>query len=208
MSLTAHLLANRIIHLDGMISPETCLSLYLDMTANAAFNSSMVSDQRGASNAVTDTEYKDVMHRGRVSETAYYQSFSQAASNALALIAKDVAQLLGVKTSQFEPWQCTRYNAGGIFDYHDDCGNWASNERLYTVMLTVKAPDFGGATHFKKLNIEVPSKMCRLLIWRNLDEDFLCDGTSIHAGMPVGKPEMEDEKMILVTWVRRFDYVS
>ncbi|CAG5001928.1 hypothetical protein DYBT9275_02769 [Dyadobacter sp. CECT 9275] len=208
MSISDELLIHKLFYIDNMISPETCMTMYLDMSENAVFQSSMVSDKRGDRNAATDTNYNDITHDGRISETAFAHTYTEKTRNALALIAKDVASILGVDTNQFEPWQCTRYRSGGLFDYHDDCGNWASNERLYTVMLTLRAPDFGGGTHFPRLNKEIPSKMARLLIWRNLDEDFLCDGTSMHAGMPVGKEGEEDEKMIVVTWVRRLKYVS
>ena len=207
-SLTEHLLVHKILTLDGFVSADTAINLYNDMTRNSKFNPSMVSDKRGEVNAVTDTAYNDTQHYGRISETAFHFSFSPRALNALENITKDMAGILGVEVDQFEPWQCTRYFTGGLFDYHDDCGNWASNERLYTVMLTVKAPDFGGATHFPRLNKMIESKSSRVLIWRNLNEDFLCDGMSQHSGMPVGELGTEDEKMILVTWVRRFKYVS
>ena len=208
MSLTSHLIAHRILTFDNYLNVDTAVGLYHEMTETAQFNSSKVSDHRGDVHAKVDTDYQEISHDGRISETAYDYSYSEIAKDELKRINKDVCDMLGVSTRQMEPWQCTRYFTGGKFDYHDDCGNWASNERLYTVMITVKAPDHGGATHFINLGKTVESKSGRLIIWRNLDEDFLCNGESKHAGLPVGLPGTKDEKMILVTWIRRFDYVS
>lgn len=209
-SLTEHLLAHKVISLDGLFANETAIKLYLDMTEHAVFNVSAVSDQRGELNATVDTAYTNILHQGRISETAWQQSFSHLSRNLLYEITEYIADLFGeeITTENFEPWQCTRYFNGGKFDYHDDCGNWASNERLYTVMYTVRAADFGGGTHFRKLDLTIPSMSNRLLIWRNLDENFLCDGMAEHSGMPVGVAGSEepDEKMILVTWIRRFKY--
>lgn len=205
-TLTEHLLTHKTISMDGFVSAETAIRLYYDMTDHAAFGGSKVSDRIGEVDAVTDTAYNEIQHNGRISETAFEDSFSTIAKNALNLLKADVSAILGVEENQFEPWQCTRYHTGGMFDVHDDCGNWASNERLYTIMLTVRAPDFGGSTFFPRLNKTVESKNARLLIWRNLDEDFKCDGMAQHTGMPVGQLGAIDEKMILVTWVRRFKY--
>lgn len=207
MSITEHLLVNKVISIDGFVENEVSMKLYYEMTDSAVFGSSMVSDTRGGLEQTHDTDYRDIVHNGRISETAFHHSFSELSLNLLNGLTRQVAELLNVEINRFEPWQCTRYWTGGLFDYHDDCGNWASNERLYTVLLTVRAPDFGGATHFPKLNMMVESKSARLLIWRNLNEDYLCDGQSMHCGMPVGQLGKEDEKMILVTWIRRFEYV-
>jgi len=207
MTITDHLLVHKVISLDGYVDGETAMRLYDDMSKKAGFGQSLVSDQRGDLQATEDTHYQEVAHKGRISETAFEQTFPQPAKAALSRLTQDIAEMMGVSTTQFEPWQCTRYFTGGVFDYHDDCGNWASNERLYTVMLTVRAADFGGETHFPRINITIPSEFARLVIWRNLNEDFLCDGMAMHSGMPVGKEGFEDEKMILVTWIRRFEYV-
>lgn len=207
MNLESHLLTHKVLALEDYFDANTILSLYYDLTDNAVFTSSTVSDKRGDTNAQADTAYSEVAHAGRVSETAFYHSFSPKATDYLKFISQEVCDLLGVKVSQMEPWQCTRYGSGGKFDYHDDCGNWASNERLYTVLITLRAPDVGGATHFRKLGITVPSKNGCVLIWRNLNEDYLCDGQAEHAGLPVGAEGEHDEKTILVTWIRRYDYV-
>lgn len=203
------LLTKKVFCLDNLFEPETAMKLYLDMTEHAVFAASMVSDQRGDLLATEDTAHQNVLNSGRVSETAWYRSFTATAQTQLDAIRDKVAEILGVNPNQFEPWQCTRYFVGGKFDYHDDCGNWASNERLYTVMYTVRAADAGGETHFDRLNVTVKSKLGRILIWRNLNEDYLCDGMAQHSGLPVGVPgsNQTDEKMILVTWCRRFEYV-
>jgi hypothetical protein len=207
-AISEHLLAKKVLALDDYITPETAQRLYIDMTENAVFSSSMVSDQRGDLLATEDTNYTNIQTEARISETAFFHSFSPEGQKMLDDIRDLVCETLGVNADQFEPWQCTRYFVGGKFDYHDDCGNWASNERLYTVMYTVRAADVGGETHFDKLGIKVDSKFNRLLIWRNLNEEYLCDGMSRHSGCPVGgEPGLLDEKMILVTWIRRFKYV-
>lgn len=207
-ALSELLLANKLIYLDDFIQPETAQTLYLDMTDNAVFASSLVSDQRGDLNATQDTPYANILTESRISETAFFQSFTHESQHLLNNIRDLVCDVLGVEPDQFEPWQCTRYFAGGKFDYHDDCGNWASNERLYTVMYTVRAADIGGETHFDRLGVRVESKFNRLLIWRNLNEDYLCDGMARHSGCPVGDSnnDLPDEKMILVTWIRRFKF--
>lgn len=212
VGLTDFLLSNKVLSIDGTFSNETAIKLYLDMTDNAVFNVSAVSDQRGELDAVADTAYSNIIHQGRVSETAWHHSFSEKSIQMLNGIRDRVIALLGkdVTADHFEPWQCTRYFNGGKFDYHDDCGNWASNERLYTVMYTLRGADFGGGTHFRKLGKTIESQSNRLIIWRNLDEDFRCDGMAEHSGMPVGVEGSNepDEKMIVVTWIRRFPYIA
>lgn len=202
-NLTEHLLANKVIQMGNFFSRETAEQLYDDMSANAVFLSSVVSDRRGDTNATEDTVHGHIYTESRVSETAFHHSYSQLSRELLEQCTEAIADLLGVETDRFEPWQCTRYGIGGKFDYHDDCGNWASNERLYTVLFTVRGAYKGGSTHFQKLGIEIPSETGSLIIWRNLNEDYLCDGMALHAGLPVE----QGEKMILVTWVRRFTYV-
>lgn len=208
MSITEHLLANKILSLQGAFSNETAFQLYNDMTENAVFFGSLVSDQRGELHAKEDTPHNNTYNSARVSETAWYHSFTKQSQDTLDEIRDYVCDLLNVNADQFEPWQCTRYFKGGKFDYHDDCGNWASNERLYTVMYTLRAPNKGGETHFNRLGMTIKSASNMLLIWRNLNEDYLCDGMAQHAGMPVGDPnsDVPDEKMIVVTWIRRFKY--
>lgn len=174
----------------------------------AFFIKSVVSDHRGDNDAKEDTNYQSIVHDGRVSETAFHHSYTPEAGELLSRLTKKVSGLLDVSEDRFEPWQCTRYRTGGKFDYHEDCGNWASNERLYTVLLTLRGPDFGGETHFKNIDKMVASKAGRLLIWRNLNEDLKCDGKMLHAGLPVGMEGVEDEKMILVTWIRINRYVA
>lgn len=208
MSIVDHLLAHRVLVFDEHFPNETAFKLYEDMTENAVFASSLVSDKKGELNATEDTQHVHVPHQGRVSETAFFNTFTKRSVDLLNSIRDEVCEWLNVNADQFEPWQCTRYFSGGKFDYHDDCGNWASNERLYTVMYTVRGADVGGETHFDVLNFKIASKSNRLLLWRNLNEDYLCDGVSRHSGCPVGFPDdaVTDEKMIVVTWIRRFKY--
>ncbi len=198
--------ANKVIGLRDFIANETALKLYYDMTDNAVFLSSLVTETQGDPDATEDTHTGQVLDERRVSETAFNNSFTPLAEEIIKGITAAVCEVLGVEPDRFEPWQCTRYFTGGKFEYHSDCGNWASNERLYTVMLTLRAADVGGATHFPRLHITAESKGAQLLIWRNLNEDYICDGMAEHAGLPVGAEGHEDEKMILVTWVRRFKY--
>lgn len=197
----------RLISVDNYVPLEVSQRLYDEMTAGANFNESLVSNVRGSYEAESDTPYTQVKHDGRISQTAYAQSFPEIIKPALDKIRENIADLLSVELNRFEPWQCTRYFTGGLFDYHDDCGNWASNERLYTVLLTIKQAEFGGGTDFRNIGKQVDSKTSRIIIWKNLDENNRCDGMMQHSGMPVGKPGTEDEKMILVTWIRRFKYV-
>lgn len=208
MSLTEHLLNKKVIELNDLFSNETAFKLYEDMTDNAVFLASQVSDTRGDIADTQDTAHAYQTHSGRISETAWYTTFTKKSQDLLDEIRDTVAELLNVNVDQFEPWQCTRYFTGGKFDWHDDCGNWGSNERLYTVMYTIRAADIGGQTVFRKLGITLPSESNKLLIWRNLNEDYLCDGMAEHSGAPVGVKGQEDEKMIVVTWIRRFKYVS
>lgn len=202
-----YLNTSRIISVDNYVPLEVSQRLYDEMTAGANFNESLVSNVRGEYAAETDTPYQQIKHNGRISQTAYSHTFPEIVAPALEKIRENVAGLLEVELDRFEPWQCTRYFTGGLFDYHDDCGNWASNEREYTVLLTIKQADFGGGTDFKNIGKQIDSKASRLIIWRNLDDTNRCDGKMQHSGMPVGKPGTEDEKMILVTWIRRFKYV-
>ena len=207
--LSEHLLAHDLIAIYHFVPDEVAIFLYDQFrSAEVIFNDSLVSDAKGDAYADSDTPYQQVLTQARISRTAFASRFPATVQKALNFIRQNAAKMIGgVQVSQFEPWQCTWYKSGGKFDYHEDCGNWASNERLYTVMLTIKAPDSGGQTHFNHIEKTVESQAGRMLIWRNLDSENRCNGRMMHAGLPVGDgSNPDDDKMILVTWIRRFDY--
>jgi len=195
MDIAAHLLANKILEIENLISAEVVIKLYFEMTEHAVFAQSVYPDA-------------EVQRHESISEIAFENSFSDGSKALLNDFKKDLASMLGIEANQIEPWQCIRYLTGGNYDYHQDCGENTSNERLYTVMVTLRSPDFGGAMHFPGISKMVPSKAGSVMFWRNLDEDYLCDGNMFHAVMPVGNMGMKDEKMILITWVRRYEFVS
>ena len=101
-----------------------------------------------------------------------------------------------------EPWQATRYYAGGKFDYHCDAGHWRDEpggERMRTVLIYLDTPRHGGSTCFSELNIDVKAQAGRLLVWKNLDRYGSCDRSMVHRSGPLGG----GRKTVLVTWVRQ-----
>jgi len=182
--LALHLIEHKVIAIDSFVSSETGVSLHNDLTQNTKFEGS------------------GVEHKGN------WMDFKPAVKGALEGLSIDLASKLGVTLSQFEPWEATKYSTGGMFDYHSDCKGEPHNERLYTICLIVCAPDFGGSIHFPQISKSIQSKLSRLIIWRNLDKNNLCDPLAEHAVMPVGQLGSNDEQMIITTWIRLKKYVS
>lgn len=105
-----------------------------------------------------------------------------------------------IDARRFEPWQALRYRPGGKFDPHLDTGLYTAdgNERLYTIIVGLKAPAKGGETKMVALNREYKTEPGKAIIWRNLDTNNQPRQDRMHAGLPVE----EGEKFVLVTWVR------
>jgi hypothetical protein len=144
----------------------------------------------------------DVPSRTRVSQSTDERWFSGPLLRDLRRVEARIARLVGCPIGRFEPWQATRYRPGGLFSPHLDGGYWRSSpagDREKTVLIHLRAPKSGGSTRFTLLEIDVPCRPGRLLLWDNLMASGKPDPLMLHAGMPVRR----GSKVVLVTWIRQ-----
>jgi prolyl 4-hydroxylase len=140
--------------------------------------------------------------RRRVSESSSQEWFSPELLRELRRIETRLARLLGRPRERYETWQATRYDIGGKFDLHYDCGCWQNEpegEREATVLIYLDSPSRGGGTCFPELGLEVEARAGRLLVWKNLLADGECDPRMIHSSLPLRR----GRKTTLVTWIRQ-----
>jgi 2OG-Fe(II) oxygenase superfamily len=142
---------------------------------------------------------------GRNSQSMMMPASSEAMADLFGTIEARLAERFAMDARRLEPWQITRYRRGEHFDYHLDCGAFASHpsgERVRTVLIVLEKPLRGGATHFRALDRKISPRAGRLIVWRNLLPSGACNHAMIHAGRPV----RQGRKTILTTWERRRPY--
>jgi hypothetical protein len=153
--------------------------------------------------AMPDGSMQNVVNDFRTSESAYYHWFTSKFANCLADLDRKIGAAFGFRPEYLEPWQATRYAPGGSIRFHLDAGYWRDHparERITTFLLHLVAPDAGGATAFRALDVQVPAAPGRLVFWLNLHDDTgLADHRMRHSGMPVQK----GTKVTLATWQRQ-----
>lgn len=181
---------------DRFLSPAECLAL-LAMSETGIWVASTVAPIG---------DHSPFAGSGRNSQSMMMPVSSQAMADLLGTIEARLAERFAIDTRRLEPWQITRYRRGERFDYHLDCGAFASHpsgERVRTVLVVLERPLRGGATHFRALDLKILPRAGRLIVWRNLLPSGACNYAMIHAGRPV----WQGRKTILTTWERRRPYV-
>ncbi|SKA77166.1 2OG-Fe(II) oxygenase superfamily protein [Prosthecobacter debontii] len=119
-----------------------------------------------------------------------------------------IAESLGIPLEYSEPIQGQVYGPGQQFKLHTDYFTPRTPEfvehasirgqRTWTFMVYLEAPEEGGSTFFKKLNLAVPCRAGTAVVWNNLKADgsvnphSLHEGTKVHSGM----------KVIITKWFR------
>lgn len=143
---------------------------------------------------------------GRDSYTLCNHAHSAVIARCIRALEGRLERMLAIKTNRLEPWQVTRYLARQGFDFHLDCGQWRghpSGERKRSILLYLKAPERGGQTFFRALNLRIRPVAGRLVVWNNLLPNGGCNHAMVHAGLPVTR----GCKMILTTWERERQFV-
>lgn len=185
----------RLFWIESFLRPDQCAAI-LDELQFAFWSPSAVANYKPWRGLRT------MQSPMRVSESTSETWFTPSLKRVMRSIDRRMASLLPHFLTRREDWQATRYGAGGKFDYHLDGGHWPGEHggyREHSVILYLNTPRRGGATHFRELDIEVPAKAGRLLVWRNLIERDQRDLDMLHAGMPL----VAGRKVVLVTWVRQ-----
>jgi prolyl 4-hydroxylase len=117
------------------------------------------------------------------------------------------AELTRLPESHQEQVHVVRYRAGGEYKGHYDFLQYLDDksylenggDRYYTVLAYLNDNYKGGRTVFPRREISVKPELGKVIVWKNLFDDFTADETSFHAGYPV----TEGEKWIAVIWVRQ-----
>ena len=135
----------------------------------------------------------------RTSETVYEYSMSEWATGFLDGLNKIIAEMLSrICLCRFEDWQASKYEVGDLFNYHNDAGIHADNERLYTVILYLNDDFEGGETDFRNKGVRVIPKKGKLVLWRNLDNQNRVNDEMQHSGLQI----IEGTKYVLVNFIR------
>ena len=118
-------------------------------------------------------------------------------------INQRAAKLLGVDTSQLEPFQLLKYNVGEFYKQHHDHRAYYDPDngypdRPYTLLLFLNDVEDGGELEFEKLGIQIIPRLGDAIVWRNVDDDGLVDNDMVHEAMPPKK----GIKMAVNVWVR------
>jgi 2OG-Fe(II) oxygenase superfamily len=181
--------------IDGFLSPSQCGAI-LDELRFAFWQPS------GVSMRTVDGAVESIISSVRVSRSTDQSWFTPSLLRLMHFIVRQLQPFVPGIRQRAEPWQATRYHAGGKFDYHCDAGHWRhepGGERVHTVLIYLNTPRRGGSTCFSALNVEVKAQVGRLLVWKNLDRYGRCDPSMVHCSAPLSG----GSKTVLVTWVRQ-----
>jgi prolyl 4-hydroxylase len=185
----------RLFWIDGFLGAEECARI-LEELQFVFWSASTVLVHYG------DQSVKSVRSQRRLSESTLEEWFSPELMRIIRTIQKRIAPLIPGIYRRRERWQATRYMKGGRFDYHYDCGKWGDDpagERVHTVLIYLDTPRRGGSTQFPGFDLDIKARAGRLLAWKNLTAEGLCDRGMLHASAPL----KEGRKTTLVTWVRQ-----
>lgn len=191
-------LGNSLRYYDGFLTPAECRRAR-DELQLALWQPSLVYVKQG------DGVYRDIASPLRVSQTAQERWFTTPLSALLRDIEGRLTNMFGVDGADLETWQATTYPRGGTFYYHLDAGYWDGHhagDRILTFLLYLTTPRAGGGTHFRALDVLVPAKAGRLLVWDNLFPDGTCNHRMIHSSVPLDA----GEKTTLISWQRQRRY--
>ena len=102
-------------------------------------------------------------------------------------------EVLGVPRENCEPLRFFRYSTGETFAPHHDADgqiiprHTPGGPRVWSLYVFLAAPDGGGAFSFPRLNLSVPPKPGRAVLWPHLRDDDLItpDERTEHTGAPV-----------------------
>ncbi len=180
---------------DSFISASECASILRELEHSYWHSSAIINKRSGRVRL-------EVLEKYRGSTTSHQQWFSARLNSIVRRIEQRLRGDFGCDTSALESWQATRYEKGGRFDYHVDGGSWkrsAAGERKRSYLLYLVAPNAGGETHFRALDVLIKPEPGRLIAWENLLPSGECDHAMIHAGLPVRR----GTKTTLVTWERQ-----
>lgn len=182
--------ANAVAVADNFITPADCRRL-LEEVAGAEWVSSAVTGARGLEHRAS----------GRHSDSLVLSSPSRWVRACIQKVEHRLRARFDIEPKNLEPWQITRYQRSDRYDYHLDCGQWATDpagDRRQTILIVLEEPTCGGATHFRALDRSIRPVTGRLLVWSNLLPTGDCNHAMIHAARPVWK----GRKVILTTWER------
>lgn len=197
VGLADELADGRIAVVDRFLPVSVCGRM-LRETTDGDWVSSRVASSRGQGLATPVN--------GRSSSTLVADRYSPWMEAALRRIEESLRTLYGVRPTNLEPWQMTRYKCGEAFDYHLDCGRWRghpSGERRRTILIYLEQPIRGGATDFRALGNRIRPIVGRLVVWENLLANGNCNHGMIHSSRPV----WQGCKTTLATWERERSYM-
>jgi prolyl 4-hydroxylase len=195
--LAAELAGSHIVTVDNFLPLSVCRRMLREASAGDWVPSGVAATSRAAVSYAS----------GRSSSTHAAERNSAFIEAGLRRIEDSLLTIFGIRPSNLEPWQVTRYQRGEAFDYHLDCGGWRrhpSGERRRTILVYLEQPIRGGATDFRALRKTISPVPGRLVVWNNLLPTGRCNHGMIHSSRPV----WQGRKTILTTWERERRYVQ
>jgi prolyl 4-hydroxylase len=140
----------------------------------------------------------------RVADSVFLSNGCCIGANIFQSVA---SELTGLPITHQEMIHVVRYRAGGEYKGHYDFLQYLEDksyldnggDRYFTVLAYLNDNYKGGRTVFPRRQVSVKPELGKIIVWKNLHDDFTADESSFHAGYPV----TEGEKWIAVIWVRQ-----
>jgi len=125
---------------------------------------------------------------------------SQLPQDVREALLNRIASLTNLPVENQEKPEIIRYNVGQHFSSHYDFLPRvnAGGQRIFSVVVTLAAPDKGGELVFQAAKLRFTPERGKLVMWRNADETGGILRESMHASFRV----IQGTKWSLVTWVR------
>eukprot|EP00746_Dinoflagellata_sp_MGD_P055483 gnl/MRDRNA2_/MRDRNA2_241357_c0_seq1.p1 gnl/MRDRNA2_/MRDRNA2_241357_c0~~gnl/MRDRNA2_/MRDRNA2_241357_c0_seq1.p1 ORF type:complete len:305 (-),score=40.80 gnl/MRDRNA2_/MRDRNA2_241357_c0_seq1:47-961(-) len=118
------------------------------------------------------------------------RDFGSRGEDAERQFVQHVEKLIEIPRSHWEPAALTRYLAGGYYDHHVD-------GRRGTVLLYTTDETEGGATYFPHLDLRIPPKAGRLIVFFGQDET----GGTVEQLRHMSEELISGEKWVSQIWI-------
>jgi hypothetical protein len=168
----------------------------------ASYLIAMAREQLSKSMVIVDGQAIDDSGRTSSHAVAFHRHHQD--SRVLPIIARG-AMLAGVPADHAEQVYVSRYADGEFYHGHYDFADgFLTDHRLCTMLIYLNdlAPEQGGTTYFKDLNIAVQPKMGRAVIWTNMNPDGTKHLETLHAALP--PRGAGTEKWVIQLWFRPY----
>jgi len=194
-----------IVTFDAFMNQSETDALIAAVGAESGGPGFVRSTDTGAYNKFGEAE--KVVSSGRTSENAWCRENCDNVPLVKSILNR-IEAVLGIPYVNYEQFQVLRYQPGQYYRTHHDYGaqqvKLACGPRILTFFLYLSDVDEGGETAFPRLDIKVPPKRGKALLWPSvLSDDLLAqDSRTFHEALPVVK----GLKLAANAWVHLYNF--